>query len=190
MTEKKEVQAISLESLSEDDLRRIIREVLRTELRHIVRDELGVILGRMPSMPQEGPPTTGTAPVSAAPGSFSVRPAGVWGTFKNVGKRVGQAALGVATVPATGMYGGVTGDWRGFGWSTKQTVDGIAGSGTYNQVVNAGQRITSPIIENAYNQWGGFCGWHVSCGNCKTYFGVANAPAGRVHCQCGAINVW
>ncbi|RLC72716.1 MAG: hypothetical protein DRJ03_27465 [Chloroflexi bacterium] len=190
MTEKKQVQETSLESLSEDDLRRIILEVLATELRHIIRDEMSVILGRMPLSPQETLPATGTTPVSAAPDGFSVRPAGFWGTVKNTGRRVGQTAVGYATTPFTGGYGMATGDWRGLGWSTQQMVDGVAGSGTYNQMANRLQRQPRSVRQEIINQ-GYVVGWNIYCcnPNCRLFLVKTNNPAPiRTQCpQCGTI---
>ncbi|RKX21788.1 MAG: hypothetical protein DRP45_11950 [Candidatus Zixiibacteriota bacterium] len=190
MTEEKKVQATPFGALNEDDLRRIIQEVLTTELRHIVRDELRAVLSRMSPVLQESTSPIGRAPAFATPGGFSVRPAGWWGAVKGAAKRVGRTAVGVTTAPFTGAYGAVTGDWDGAKWSGRQTVDGVAGSGTWNQIGSTAQRTTAARTENAYNQWGVFVGWNVYCGRCGGYLGITQSPVGSASCQCSAINVW
>lgn len=188
MSEQKKSTKTVPHKLDEESLRRIIKEVIGSELRTVIREELASLAAEPAPIPYGAVEMPEEAAAYASPDDMSVQPAGIVGGAWRVAKRVGKAAWGVGTLPATALYSAATRDGSAVGHSLHHATDGIAGEGTWNQMRGAYQNRVQARSQNAYVN-GVFAGWDKWCGRCGTYFGRYPTPVSAGYCPCGAYNV-
>lgn len=159
---KEEKKAQEHVTVNIEELKEIIRETVRSEMESALGG-LHTIGGNEAASPY------------GAPGDMTVQPAGFWGSAWDATKRVGKATAGIASTPFTAVYSMATQDADAVKWSARQAVDGVAGSGTWNQASNYVNAMYYFRRQPVYN-YGILHHFDFFCGRCNSPLGSAFTP--------------